>query len=1075
MAGQQGQFNDYGDYGSDLEVGNLFVDFPVSYPTRTHLFTEIGDYSYEDYIDDIDGRRPIHRTITGTVRVCTPITATKTFYIDATTGSDTNNGITASTPWQTFAPLKTALASYIENYQALMNIHVYVGAGSYNFFKKITNEDTTSIDELQTYVPNVNLTFHGVGHGYRMNNDSAPTGTTSNTTTFVLDQYTPCDIYTHINLTFNNCICDMKFYITYSHVVFDNVVFYCRYPYYQAQVVHEAKNYHTPQNYSVTFNDTKWVLYTDTILIRTYGSINQENSTLTITITGHFRTYIPSGYVECNTNWINLIELDNIDYSKSVVRLVIVDAIINIDIPSSTTKSYNFVYLKWQILYHILDSTLTLKASWESIFHIDHIYPTTGTSPPIFNNFPPVTGPSTSIDVPTIHNLIYIDRTDLSVTAYTSTAAKGLIYFNNYQPIFDSRYQFGFDNLELINGNYWDGFFYNDTSINDENIIDLVVAYMLEGTLTASSLPAYKLFSTESDKIHRNIIIVVPNINTLIKLPGSVLANSPSTIRIDSVTIDNSPGYGLIGSSYSYTPTISGGKSPYNITVSGLPSGITYSSTTGALSGTLSSSLNPSTVNITYTITDSNNKQYIIEKSIIIVTAVTIMSSSKNRQGVINKSYTMSLSAEGGTGDYTWSKTSGTLPPGFIMESHGVATGTCTTPGTYTFTIRVTDNVTGSYDSVSITIIMHPELVITTTSLPSVKRLSPYGARIDATGGIPPYDTYITSSSPPTLIQMTNKNAYLNGYAWDVGTFPLSFQVLDTESNRNEATKTLDLTVTPSTGNIGCIIAQNPIVYTVGEDVNNSIYNWLLVFKQFVAPSTVNTTGLPPGLTASLDDTNSIYSITGTPTTAGVYNVTISSKDAICPISMTKTYVIIVRSPSTANFSFSNPNCALGIVGTPYREQLKAIGDGVGTPVFSIVNGTLPAGLTMNSDGAITGTPTTAGTNIITFRCTDDTNAYDEITLACVVVAPRLHITIDKTFTFPTQMQIGDAISWPFVASNGLAPYTYYITNTWGLSINSSTGVVTGNVPTYAANTALQMYIFAYSSDRQDVALYAYM
>jgi Putative Ig domain len=51
------------------------------------------------------------------------------------------------------------------------------------------------------------------------------------------------------------------------------------------------------------------------------------------------------------------------------------------------------------------------------------------------------------------------------------------------------------------------------------------------------------------------------------------------------------------------------------------------------------------------------------------------------------------LFASGGVPDYTWSLVSGELPPGLeLSESPGRITGTPTTAGTFTFTVRVTDS-----------------------------------------------------------------------------------------------------------------------------------------------------------------------------------------------------------------------------------------------------------------------------------------------------------------------------------------------------------------------------------------------
>ena len=52
------------------------------------------------------------------------------------------------------------------------------------------------------------------------------------------------------------------------------------------------------------------------------------------------------------------------------------------------------------------------------------------------------------------------------------------------------------------------------------------------------------------------------------------------------------------------------------------------------------------------------------------------------------------ITASHGRTPYTWALAGGSLPPGMSISTStnlGVLSGTCSTPGTYTFTIRVTD------------------------------------------------------------------------------------------------------------------------------------------------------------------------------------------------------------------------------------------------------------------------------------------------------------------------------------------------------------------------------------------------
>jgi hypothetical protein len=60
--------------------------------------------------------------------------------------------------------------------------------------------------------------------------------------------------------------------------------------------------------------------------------------------------------------------------------------------------------------------------------------------------------------------------------------------------------------------------------------------------------------------------------------------------------------------------------------------------------------------------------------------------------GRVGVSYAIGVFADGGTPPYRWSVIAGQLPPGLsLTTSPGRITGTPTTPGTFTFTLRVTD------------------------------------------------------------------------------------------------------------------------------------------------------------------------------------------------------------------------------------------------------------------------------------------------------------------------------------------------------------------------------------------------
>ena len=62
-----------------------------------------------------------------------------------------------------------------------------------------------------------------------------------------------------------------------------------------------------------------------------------------------------------------------------------------------------------------------------------------------------------------------------------------------------------------------------------------------------------------------------------------------------------------------------------------------------------------------------------------------------------------------------------------------------------------------------------------------------------------------------------------------------------------------------------------------------------------------------------------------------------------------------------------------GEVGTAYSQKLEATGDP--TITWSVTSGSLPDGLSLNSDGTITGTPTAEGTSTFTVTATNDSGS----------------------------------------------------------------------------------------------------
>ena len=133
---------------------------------------------------------------------------------------------------------------------------------------------------------------------------------------------------------------------------------------------------------------------------------------------------------------------------------------------------------------------------------------------------------------------------------------------------------------------------------------------------------------------------------------------------------------------------------PYTYTVSSgsIPTGLTLNANTGVLSGTATSY---STYPFTIKATDQNSNDTGYQSYSVLITGTLVLNPPRLSAGIQGSAYSQIITTSGGTGPYTYSILSGTLPNGLSLNNTtGEISGTPTTATTYSFTILATDSET---------------------------------------------------------------------------------------------------------------------------------------------------------------------------------------------------------------------------------------------------------------------------------------------------------------------------------------------------------------------------------------------
>lgn len=134
---------------------------------------------------------------------------------------------------------------------------------------------------------------------------------------------------------------------------------------------------------------------------------------------------------------------------------------------------------------------------------------------------------------------------------------------------------------------------------------------------------------------------------------------------------------------------------------------------------------------------------------------------------------------------------------------------------------------------------------------------------------------------------------------------------------------------------------------------------------------------LPPGVTLAANGT-----LSGTPTKPGTYTFSVKVTDANGNTAVETVTFTIATQPVTITTPSPLPS---GMVSVQYPTQVLSATGGFAPYTFKLSDNQLPAGLTLSSNGTISGTPTATGTSRLTIVATDVTGQTGSATLSITI------------------------------------------------------------------------------------------
>ena len=308
-----------------------------------------------------------------------------------------------------------------------------------------------------------------------------------------------------------------------------------------------------------------------------------------------------------------------------------------------------------------------------------------------------------------------------------------------------------------------------------------------------------------------------------------------------------------------------------------------------------------------------------------------------------------------GTKPITWSA-SGNVPAGLAIDtSTGELSGTPTTEGSFTFTVKAENSYGSDTKSCTVNVVSVPEI--------ETEEITGYvGYNLSHQMTLTPSvsATWSTSDKLPAGLSLS-KSGLISGRPTRAGTYSATLKAVTSSGTSNASVKfIINAKPVKPTIRISSLKAG-----TVGEEFSHAIQ------ATGTEPITITIQGQPDGISLN----GSTVYMSGTPTKAGTYSIKITAENIATqlenrPVTKTVRLTIKPRKP-VINAPSSLPDA---IVGEDYNPYTFTLSDG-SEPITWRVSGQ-PSGMRINSSGTLSGKPTRAGKFTLTVRATNS-GGYD--------------------------------------------------------------------------------------------------